>query len=444
MTHTSEYPKVLIVAMGKINALDTTNNGLLLRSLFSPWPKEQLAQIFSSGENGDEGFCGKCYRLNERDRRFGKLFARLKKNASRTAQVQSQAQSHSLFANMVSALKRWTIRHIVDTGVYELVFKLRTTPELEQWVKDVQPDVVFAQGYSLTFCLLPIWVARHPRAKLAVLATDDWPRYQYSGQHGEPAVMSWLMQPLVRRAAAQLFSKAQTLFAFGDVMAREYQDRYSRAVLVLNHADDRERFRASIPRRIHAEGIKTILAIGGLNKYRWPLLLDAADACKELISRGIQARVAVMASSIEGEGAVTLAANPWIDLLPDPGHESLPTYLKGADVLLLAEGFDDGYASAIALSISSKAHLFMLSGKPSIVYANSETGVAKYAAQRGWAKVVSHRSHLGLAKAIEEVLTNTGERSRLIENSKQTYERNHTTETNAEVLMHGLKPQTKL
>lgn len=58
------YPRVLIVALGCINADDNANNGLLLRNLFVGWPGESLAQIYSCGGNGNKGFFGHYCRLD--------------------------------------------------------------------------------------------------------------------------------------------------------------------------------------------------------------------------------------------------------------------------------------------------------------------------------------------------------------------------------------------
>ncbi len=73
------HKKVCIITSGRINKSDTTNNGLLLRSLFNTWPKEKISQIYNSGSNNDEGFGGAYYKLGENDRRFGWLYSILYK-----------------------------------------------------------------------------------------------------------------------------------------------------------------------------------------------------------------------------------------------------------------------------------------------------------------------------------------------------------------------------
>lgn len=40
MVEDSKYPRVLVATLGRINAVDSFNNGLLLRNLFGGWPRE--------------------------------------------------------------------------------------------------------------------------------------------------------------------------------------------------------------------------------------------------------------------------------------------------------------------------------------------------------------------------------------------------------------------
>jgi hypothetical protein len=180
------------------------------------------------------------------------------------------------------------------------------------------------------------------------------------------------------------------------------------------------------------------MAVGTFNRFRWPLLLDADEACRKLNDRGISARVAVLSSAIDPEGASRLSKAQFVDILADPGDRSLPSYLTGADLMLLAEGFDEAFVAAIRLSISSKAHLFMYSRHPIIVYAHTDTGIAKYAAAHGWGRVVSERSPNLLAEAIFDLLSRPAEAEALVLRADQTARRYHANDTNQASLLNSL------
>ena len=167
-------------------------------------------------------------------------------------------------------------------------------------------------------------------------------------------------------------------------------------------------------------------------------MLDVNDACHELHTQGMNIRIVVLSSSIEPEGITALSLAPYIDLFPDPGNDLLPSYLKGADILLLAEGFDSRFVSAIKLSVSSKAHLFMFSQRPIIVYSHPETGVARYARAMGWAKLVTNRNTNELIEAIRCIVENKEKSKSLIEKAYEVGLKCHTSDVNAQRLIEGL------
>ena len=112
------YPRVLIVAMGRINAADTSNDGLLLRNFFGNWPRENLAQIYSSGDTGDAGFFGSYFKLGPKDRRFGRLFYRLKIYALAAENIKDKAFD-STTSNRRKSVATWVKKLFVDAGLYE-------------------------------------------------------------------------------------------------------------------------------------------------------------------------------------------------------------------------------------------------------------------------------------------------------------------------------------
>lgn len=442
MSHPDDYPRVLVVTLGKINDNDTYNNGLLLRNLFGrDWPRDRLAQIYSSGDSGDRGYFGRYYKLGPNDRLLGSFFYRLRSDGS-----SGKSEKSTLMQWCPSFPGKWHIglkslakRFIVDTGLYEIIFRPRLSEELLAWVDDFRPDVIFAQGYNLTFTLLPLLIKRATGARLAVLTTDDWPKYQYTGMHGEPSFLRWLVRPTVNIASRRLFVESDIPIAFGVSMAEEYKKRYGKFFIPVFHADDPLRFDSSRPKYLNDSTTMTIVVTGTFNEFRWPLLLDANEACAELNRQGLCVRLAVLSSAITVDGRRSLSTAQYVDIYPDPGNDELPSYLKGANALLLLEGFDSKFVSAIELSISSKAHLFMFSRRPIVVYAAAEAGVTKYAASYGWARVVSHRSISDLSFALQQVLLNQDMAMGLIAKADAVASRHHTHEVNQARLFSALR-----
>lgn len=430
------FPRILIVSIARINNKDQQSNGLLLRNLFGEdWPKERTAQIFSSGDNGDPGFFGRYYQMGSRERRFGNIFyffkSRRSKNIHRLPDAEGEREGEKeVRYKRLEHIRRWFHSVIVDTGIYELFFMPKISRSMELWIKDFNPDVIFAQGYNLTFASLPILIKNKFDVPIATLTSDDWPSYQYNAVHGEPKLFRWLVRPFVRRFANDLFEQTDIPLAFGHPMAQEYNSRYGKEFVSLYHSDDAERFRAAPDIVLSSENEKIVLVAGSFNAFRAPLLIDAAEACANLNAKGLNVRLVVIPTSLDEETLRIMKLNKKVSILRDPGNDVLPSYLKSSDVLLLLESFNNEFVDSVKLSISSKAHLFMFSEKPIVVYSNAEAGVAKYAKHFRWADLVCERSVDLLSNRIHQLINDVDMRQNLIQNASNVAKHNHTISMN--------------
>ncbi|MBP1663536.1 MAG: hypothetical protein H6Q19_676 [Bacteroidetes bacterium] len=434
------YPRVLFIGIQRINERDSFNNGLLLRNLFKNWPGENMAQIFCYDDNGDKGFFQRYYRIGKAERRFGKLFFRLKtheipKSGFDILKPPTEIRKHGL----TEKIKLQAKRYLVDTGIVELIFRPKMSSEMKTWIEKYYPQVIFVQGYNLYFVWLALLLKKMTGAKLAFLTTDDWPSYLYSGMYEEPTLFRWLMRPIVKSSTQRLMNDVDVAFAFNSIMSQEYKSRYNKEFITINHAEETESFENALPQRYHPDNVVSIVSTGYFNKYRWPLLLDVDECCRMLTEKRNPVRLLVISSGMEKEGIAALKNAKFTDIIPDPGNELLRGYLKGADINILAETFDDRVATAISLSVSTKSHLFMLSQHPIIVYGHPNTGVVKYAKSEGWASVVSKRDLSLLMNEMEILITNEDEAKRLTGCSKNTFEKYHSLSKNQKTLLDALQ-----
>lgn len=413
------YPRVLVVVLGRINAADNFNNGLLLRNLFAKWPRENLAQIYSSGDNGDEGFFGRYYQLGPRERWLGSLFYKLKADVQREFSNVSAPLSTASKPFPRSFVRNFGRRLLFDTGLYEFIFRPRISREMERWVRDFQPDIIFAQGYNLAFTWLPLMLAQRFQAPIVYYPTDDWPSDLY-----RPKIrfgIRYWTHGVALHSAQRLVESSAVRIAFNTLMQKEYQTRYQRDFVVLMHGDCWERFGSIPPRRLYPEDVFWLVSAGVFDSRRLPLLHDLEQACEILSKRGFKVRATIFAVNHQN---IDSSSFHYIDLQPSPTHEELPAFLKGANILFLPERFDESVMD-IRLCVSSKAHLFMFSERPIIVYANPQTGIAQYASQEGWGVVVERRDPSVLSSVLARLFTDETEAQALIVRSRQVVSTYH-------------------
>lgn len=412
------FPKVLICSLTRINKADMVSNNLLLRNLFADWPRERLAQIYSGGSNDDEGFCDHQYQIGSQDRRFGKLFFKLKReyfDAALTAFSSESVCAATRRSSQANRLKQRAGRYLIDSGLYELLFKLQPSQRLVDWSEAFDPDIILAQGYNISFTLLPVLLKKQLKIPLTYYCSDDWPSYLYSSREGIRAITAPLMRRIVDRSTKRLLRATDVPFCFNDMMGEEYARRYGKPFTTLMHCDDPERFRLAEAIRLYPPEVKSIIAAGAFDDSRWPLLLDLEEACQRLNDIGIPTRATVLTTRITEEGYRRIKSCRFVALRDDPGHELLPSYLKGADLLYLAETFDPFFAQGYRYSISTKAHLFMLSQRPILVYGHPVNGLVNYARREGWACVIDQRNIDMLEDSLRSLLLDNEQREEKIQ-----------------------------
>jgi glycosyltransferase involved in cell wall biosynthesis len=416
----NSYPKVLVVASGRINASDTANGGLLLRNLFAMWPKGNLAQIYSSGDNGDEGFFGDYYRLGSRDRRFGWLYFLIKGGARNLDELRTTVVAGEKKRSFKTRLKAALIARLGESGLYELLFRPVLSRQLHAWIDNFKPDIIFAHGYTLTATWIPLQISASVDRPICFYTTDDWPEYLYADARSRNSVIQRMVRRAVRNSSGELVRRARVCIAFNRFMQEEYRQRYGKDFTVLMHGDSFLRFAGQ---RSESQGAKTehlIVSTGIFNENRMPLLTDLDEACAILMSRGVSARAVVYPVNLRSD----YPTFRHVSFEACPAHNDLAAILRGADILFLPERFDDT-AHDIRLSVSSKAHLFMFSGRPTIVYSDPRTGIARYGTEDKWAAVVDKRDPQLLADSIERLIKDAVYCEGLLEASERTARKNH-------------------
>ncbi len=424
----AEYPKILICSLSRINMHDTQSNNLLLRNLFYDWPREQLAQIYSGGENTDEGFCRHTYRIAEADRRWGSLFFRLKGTFSGSETTNFSSADQSAFSGQTTMPARWRHsvgQYVMESGLYELIFKIRPSRTLMAWVAEISPDIIFAQGYSLSFVILPLLMKRQLHKPIAFYCSDDWPSYLYQSKRGMLSVVSMMMRKYLADATTTLLEESDIPFSFNSFMGAAYERQYGKPFTPMMHGDIPERFQRAPAIRLQPPDICSIVVAGGFDDSRWPLLMDLEEACRRLNHQGVCVKATVLATSFSPEGYSKIRACRYIEVRDDPGHEALPSYLKGADILFLPETFDKEIVRFNRFSISTKAHLFMFSRQPILVYGDPKTGLVSYARREGWASIVDQRNPDVLVAALREMVHGTSMRRSLISKADVVAMTNH-------------------
>jgi glycosyltransferase involved in cell wall biosynthesis len=416
------YPRVLIVLMPKVKADDQLN--LLIRTQFGNWHKEHLAQIHSTGDPGGHGeYLGYYYQLQNSDRLFGGLFRRLRGEVfdmvvMNTVKKQNSAHQKKIFSLWTKVFKKRFGDWLIASGLWEVIFHVRISNRMVKFVIEFKPDLIYCQGYSLGFVTLPMLISKRFNIPICFQTTDDWPSYTYKG---------FPMSCLLRRRTQQLVSMASVRMAFGMKMQHLYESRYGKSFEVTYHLDDPYRFLMDYG--VETEQVRInkkyrIVYTGSLALRRYEAIQDLLFAIRSLQTNNQAYQIDVYCSGLPKDIPRELLDASEVVFITMPSHEDLPKVLATASVLFLPESFSVA-PELIEYAISSKAHLYMMSGKPILVYGPAYSGTVEYAIEEGWGLVVTERSEINLRDAVVEMFTDGERMLQLRKNAEECIKRHH-------------------
>lgn len=402
------FPRVLLVTKSQIGDIDS--GSAALRSWFKEWPRDHLAQVFSGGAPVANPFCSRNLQIGPDERRCGRLFFKLKGSSlADTALPYRRPLSAPQPTGAIATAARSLGNALIESGLWELAFTPELSRRLNSFVREFNPEAMFVQGCDITFMRLPLLIRAEFGTPIHFDIVDDWVAHLYRG--------SWLgpvMGRVVKRAFGDLVRASARRYTIGESMAEEYRARYGVPFQPLMQCDDQERF--SLARSSVETDDQTVRIVysGSLALNRWKALLDLSQACAEKRFNGRRLSITVYAPFVPMEAVGPLQDAPHLTVKAAVPDAEVPAILAGADLLFLPESFDPAISNYIKLSVSTKAHLYMMSMRPTLVYGPPGIGTVEYARRYGWAHVLDREGPPHLAAAVQLLLEDAGRRAELV------------------------------
>lgn len=415
------YPRVLVISKRRITERD--NSGASIGKWFGGWPRDKVAHIFSGGPSDTHSFFAKEYLFAGHDRRFGKVFDRLKRSSlGDYVRPQLVGQSVGVRGKEPTRvrIKQWLSKTLVASGLWELLFPPTASPELLSWVQEFQPEVIYTTASDLSFMRLSLMLHAFMKIPICMQMSDDFPRMLY----GE-SPLGIFMRPIIEQTFAKLIKASSIRLGTGEIMEREYKKRYGAEFTPLMICDEPARYREAIPHRAADSDVISIIYSGELFLDRWRSLADVAEACQKLAEEGNRIRIDAFVPNLPSKAENVLKRYSTVFLHDALRDAEVPSTFKGADILLLPESFNQEVTRNIRLSISSKSHLYMMSERPILVYGPAGIGVVEYARSAGWGFAVADRDIGKLQEAICRLVFDKKLIEQLLRQSRFVFLTNH-------------------
>lgn len=367
---------------------------------------------------------------------MGFLFGLFKHSSwGRTFRVQQIVKSRpNRLRAIISKFKYWVVQKIVASGLWELAFSTQVSDRLMGSCKAFKPDVIFSTCTDLSYAELTLQLVEALKVPLCFQVEDDWPGDLYTR-----GIARLLVRNRLNRNIRTLLTKSTLCISNGPLMTEAYLQRYGRHFEPVFLCDDLARF-DHIRQRVQntADGF-TIVYSGSLQLDRWEGLIDLDTAIGLLPPEIGAVRIRVFTNYLPLVAKERLAASPRIELRPGLADKDVPAALKEADLLFLPESFHMKWRRYIRYSISSKSHLYMMAGRPALVYGPAGIGVVEYARNEKWAKVVDERCPATLAQAVTALLNDNTETQALLARAREVALERHDSPMVQKQFLHLLR-----
>jgi hypothetical protein len=264
-------PRVLVVT--KILLNEHGGASLSIRNWLHHAFPAHCAQIYSFSQAAAAQSFPE-YRLGVAERRFGRVFELLKGRMHRAVAEHQRASTHTSHKQrqrFFTEVFRRLGSFVSSLGLWELIFKPQLSPKLRKFIQDFAPDVIFADGYDLSFTQLPILIHNQFSVPITTIIVDNWEPCLY--QNALAQLLG--MRAIMRRSFLQLLSKSAQRYCISALMAHEYEQRYGFPFGVLMQVDHRPLHNTGTSQPLDPRHF-IVAYSGSLIPQRWTGLSDLA------------------------------------------------------------------------------------------------------------------------------------------------------------------------
>jgi hypothetical protein len=365
---------------------DTNNGGNVLSNIFRAFPDAKIAQLYCSGELPQNSVCRSYFQISDSMLLSSPKGRALEERDYSMDETGTANVTENRVKNRVPSLLKEPV--LLARELLWTVFRWKT-PELENFIRDFKPDVIFAPCYSyFHVSKLALHAKKIAGCPMISYISDD----NYSLKQLRFSPSFWINRLITRKWIRRHFAACSLVYTMTDMQKEEYEAKLKRPMRVLCKSAEftpREKDTGSPVRFIYA---------GGLYLNRWKVLAKLSEAIRELNRDRTVAELHIYSGS--------QLKKRQTDRLHDGTHSflhgaipfsELTERYRESDVAIHAESFDLKNRLITRLSFSTKIIDCMNSGCAILaVGPSSQAGIA-YLADHDAAVCVGDLKELPLA-----------------------------------------------
>lgn len=416
------FPRVLVINGEPFNQHSAT--GLTMTSLFSGWPKENLACLYTAEVEPDEKVCKYYWKLSVGNIRMVRhMFGMMRYLSPRGwLKPESHVKSAPNLRNgtVLGAppayrflQKIFPNQRVIDLGHFEV------PQHIANGIDGFNPQIIYTMLGSNPILRLTIDMCLRYGIHAVPHFMDDWPKALYRFSLFRP-ILRYRMNSYLRRVLANV----PVRLVIGKDMASEYSRRYGGEFLPFANAIEPELLNCPVSDPPKRRRIRLVY-VGGLHLNRWSSLRDIGMALLYLHEKGMPLEALIYTQPGHAKEALSLEIPPVMRVLGSLSPTEVPAVLRDADILIHVESFVRSSQIHARYSVSTKIPEYMAAGRPILAYGPKELASIDYVHDTGAGVVAGTADKEELITALQQLILSEDLRRRCGMNGRAIAMQNH-------------------
>lgn len=322
---------------------ETNSGGNVLSNLFRSFLEDDIAHIYCWGELPQNAVCRKYFQISD-------LMLLTKEKGRRLDERDYSQDGGNRQDNAENRIKH-SIPGVLKNAALlarELLWEMFDwrTPALERFVRDFQPDVIFAPCDMAYHVLkLALHVKSIAQCPMISYVVDDV--YSYKRLRFYPSF--WINKTITRKWMRRFFAECSLVYTMTETQKNEYERIFRRPMKILCKSAEFFKREKEIGNPIR------FLYAGNLYVNRWKTLVALADALSAINASGVRAQLHIFSGTklnVRTMKKLNDGKNAFFHGLIS--YPELEEWYRDSDVAVHAESFDLKNRLITRLSFSTK------------------------------------------------------------------------------------------
>jgi len=400
-----QLPRVLIFGQPFNNRF---GGGITLSNLFREWDKDKLA-VAATGHvmyHVTTDVCDNYYQLgigefkwrfpfNLIQRKFQSGVLKFEKEQNPSVKKRRSEIRHTIVNKFFYPALEWL-------GLFHALPKMMMTAGFKELLSDFNPEVLYLQVSTRDTVLLAIELIDYLKVPSVIHVMDDWP-----STISKNGLLKRFWYRKIDNEFKSLLVKVDFFLSISDAMSAEYKARYGKEFIAFHNPIDIQLWTINARNSYKIEGdyIKVLFS-GRIGIGVAQSLLDLGEVIENLSNEGIKIKLHIQSTSSDKKVLNELKNLKSLVINPVAEYSELPVIFSDADILVIANDFDQGSISYLKYSMPTKASEYMISGTPVLVYSHESTAVSRFFSENKCGCCVSERNLDKLKDALISIIEN--------------------------------------